>query len=96
MIAQSVAGLLADHVRLTVEGIDRMYLNVYVPRLQCAYGAVSFFRASRAAVGLLGPDEPDEPALCGGARPLYRAASASRRIVSQRPAQRRCDGDAPT
>jgi hypothetical protein len=27
MIAQSVAGLLADHVRLTVEGIDRMYLS---------------------------------------------------------------------
>ena len=33
MIAQSVAELLADHVRLTVEGIDRMYLNVCVPRL---------------------------------------------------------------
>ena len=47
MISQSVAGLLADHVRLTVEGIDRMYLNVYVPRLQCAYGAVSFFRDHR-------------------------------------------------
>jgi hypothetical protein len=26
MIAQTVAELLADHVRLTVEGIDRMYL----------------------------------------------------------------------
>jgi len=47
MIAQSVAGLLADHFRLTVEGIDRMYLNVYVPWLQCAYGAVSFFRDHR-------------------------------------------------
>jgi hypothetical protein len=47
MIAQSVAELLADHVPLTVEGIDRMYLNVYVPRLQCAYGAVSFFRDHR-------------------------------------------------
>jgi hypothetical protein len=47
MRAQSVAGLLADHVRLTVEGIDRMYLNVYVPRLQCPYGAVSFFRDHR-------------------------------------------------
>jgi len=30
-----VAELLADHVRLTVEGNERMYLNVYVPRLQC-------------------------------------------------------------
>jgi hypothetical protein len=47
MIAQTVAELLADHVRLTVEGIDRMYLNVYVPRLQCASGAVSFFRDHR-------------------------------------------------
>jgi hypothetical protein len=47
MISHSVAELLADHVRLTVEGIDRMYLNVYVPRLQCAYGAVSFFRDHR-------------------------------------------------
>ena len=27
MIAQTVAELLADHVRLTVEGIDRMYPN---------------------------------------------------------------------
>jgi hypothetical protein len=43
MIAQSVAELLADHVRLTVEGIDRMDLNVYVPRLQCAYGAGELF-----------------------------------------------------
>ena len=34
MIAQSVAEILADHVKLSVEGIDRLYLNVYVPRLQ--------------------------------------------------------------
>ncbi len=47
MVAQSVAEILGDHVRLTVEGIDRMYLNLYVPALQSAYGAVSFFRAHR-------------------------------------------------
>ncbi len=47
MIAQSVAKILADHVTLTVEGIDRMYLNVYVPGLQFAYGAVRFFRIHR-------------------------------------------------
>jgi hypothetical protein len=29
MIAQSVADILRDHVKLSVEGIDRMYLNVY-------------------------------------------------------------------
>jgi len=32
MIAQNVAAIVADHVRLTAEAIDRMYLNVYVPR----------------------------------------------------------------
>src|SRR5437868_2317746 len=47
MVAQSVAEILGNHVRLTVEGIDRMYLNLYVPALQSAFGAVSFFRAHR-------------------------------------------------
>ena len=46
-IAQSVAGVLRDHVTLEVEGIDRMYLNVYVPVLQFAYGVVRFFREHR-------------------------------------------------
>jgi len=31
MIAQSVAEIINRHVKLTVEGIDRMYLNIYVP-----------------------------------------------------------------
>jgi DNA-binding HxlR family transcriptional regulator len=47
MIAQTVAGILADHVKLSVEGIDRMYLNVYVPRLQAEQGIVGFFRNHR-------------------------------------------------
>jgi hypothetical protein len=38
MIAQSVADILGNHVKLSVEGIDRMYLNVYVPRLQTEQG----------------------------------------------------------
>ena len=33
-ISRSVADVLRDHVALEVEGIDRMYLNVYQPRLQ--------------------------------------------------------------
>jgi hypothetical protein len=33
-VPRSVAEVLADHVTLEVEGIDRMYLNVYVPGLQ--------------------------------------------------------------
>ncbi len=47
MIAQSVADILSEHVKLSVEGIDRMYLNVYVPRLQAEQGIVRFFREHR-------------------------------------------------
>ena len=47
MIAQSVAEIISRHVRLTVEGIDRMYLNVFVPDLQYEQGIVHFFRTHR-------------------------------------------------
>jgi hypothetical protein len=48
MIArQSVADILRDRVRLSVEGIDRMYLNVYVPQLQSEQGVVRFFKYHR-------------------------------------------------
>jgi len=59
MIAQSVAEILADHVKLSVEGIDRLYLNVYVPRLQAELGIVGFFRHHRGqplpSGALMGP-----------------------------------------
>jgi hypothetical protein len=42
-----VAEILADHVRLSVECIDRMYLNVYVPRLQREKDIAWFFRGHR-------------------------------------------------
>lgn len=47
MIAQSVAEIVKQHVKLTVDGIDRMYLNVYVPGLQYEQGIVRFFREHR-------------------------------------------------
>ena len=47
MIAQSVAEIISRHVRLTVEGIDRMYLNVFVPDLHYEQGIVHFFRTHR-------------------------------------------------
>ena len=47
MLAQSVADILSHHVKLSVEAIDRMYLNVYVPRLQTEQGIVWFFRNHR-------------------------------------------------
>src|SRR5205807_8693925 len=47
MLAQSVADILSRHVTLSVEAIDRMYLNVFVPGLQYEQGIVRFFRAHR-------------------------------------------------
>jgi hypothetical protein len=44
---QSVAEVLRDHVVLEVEGIDRMYLNVYVPVLQAVEGVLKFIRIHR-------------------------------------------------
>jgi len=41
-VARSVAEVLAEHVTFEVECIDRMYCNVYVPRLQYAGGLVGF------------------------------------------------------
>jgi len=42
-----LAEVLSEHVVLEVEGIDRMYLNVYVRQLQCEHGVVEFFREHR-------------------------------------------------
>ena len=46
-IPRSVAEILSKHVTLELEGIDRMYLNVYVPQLQREAGVASFFRFHR-------------------------------------------------
>jgi hypothetical protein len=41
-LARSVAEILTEHVTFEVECIDRMYCNVYVPRLQYAGGLVGY------------------------------------------------------
>ena len=46
-LPRSAADVLKDHVTLEVEGIDRMYLNVYQPRLQTDRGVAAFFRFHR-------------------------------------------------
>src|SRR6185503_11903514 len=46
-LPRSVADVLSRHVTLEVEGIDRMYLNVYQPRLQTERGVAAFFRFYR-------------------------------------------------
>ena len=47
MVSRTVAEVLSDHVTLEVECIDRMYLNLYVPKLQFVNGVVSFLRNHR-------------------------------------------------
>src|SRR3989442_3733791 len=46
-LSRNVAEIIRDHVTLTVESIDRMYLNVYQPQLQRDLGVVGFFRDHR-------------------------------------------------
>src|SRR5271166_3951829 len=46
-LPRSVAEVIKQHETLEVEGIDRMYLNVYQPRLQTDRGVAAFFRYHR-------------------------------------------------
>ena len=43
-VPHSVCEVLRDHIVLESEGIDRMYLNVYVPQLQRVGGVVWYLR----------------------------------------------------
>ncbi|MGH3838836.1 MAG: hypothetical protein ACRD08_03520 [Acidimicrobiales bacterium] len=46
-LPRSVAEVLGQHVTLELECIDRMYLNLYQPRLQHELGVVGFFKLHR-------------------------------------------------
>jgi hypothetical protein len=58
-VARSVAGVLDDHVLFEVESIDRMYLNVWQPRLAYGGGVQGFFVGHRgyhyASTALMDP-----------------------------------------
>jgi hypothetical protein len=58
-LLRSGSEVLKGHVTLEVEGIDRMYLNVYVPQLQREQGVLNFLRYHRgqpfASSALLAP-----------------------------------------
>jgi hypothetical protein len=52
----NVAEVIRDHVTLTVDGVDRLYLNAYVPRLQAPgwWGSWSIgVRPSLAGMGAI-------------------------------------------
>ena len=46
-IPRTVAEVLNNHVTFELEGIDRMYLNLYVPMLQTDKGVAGFWRFHR-------------------------------------------------
>jgi hypothetical protein len=46
-LPRSAAEVLAGHVRFEIEAIDRMYLNLYQPRLQHGAGIAAFFAGHR-------------------------------------------------
>ena len=46
-VPRTVAEVIRQHVTLEVEGIDRMYLNVYQPKLQTEGQVAAFFRSHR-------------------------------------------------
>jgi hypothetical protein len=58
-LPRSAADVLAGHVVFEVESIDRMYLNVWQPRLQHGAGAAAFFTSHRgracASTALMDP-----------------------------------------
>ena len=62
-LPRSAAEVLSEHVTLELECIDRMYLNVYVPKLQFVNGVVFFLRHHRgqpfASSALLEPISRD-------------------------------------
>jgi hypothetical protein len=62
-IPRTVADVLRRHVTLEVESIDRMYLNVYQPKLQHEAGVAAFFRCHRghpfASSALMDPISKD-------------------------------------
>ena len=50
MVQKNVAEILQNHVTLELEGIDRMYLNGYVPSLQTGAGAAYFMKTQLDAI----------------------------------------------
>jgi hypothetical protein len=58
-LPRTAADVLAGHVVFEIESIDRMYLNVWQPRLQHGAGAAAFFTSHRgysyASTALMDP-----------------------------------------
>ena len=89
-VTHSVAHILRERVTLTVESIDRMYLNVYVPKLQRVLGVVGFFREQRGAT--FASSALMEPITTAFVKALERFAQTEGvPLVTFRPGQRKDD-----
>ena len=67
-VARSVGDVLDDHVTLEVECVDRMYLNLYVPKLVYPTGVVGFFKYHRGMPVVSGASVPTSLPPCPGLR----------------------------
>jgi len=76
-LPRSAAGVLSDHVVFELECIDRMYCNLYVPKLQRELGVVGFIREH------LGKPVASTAVLAGRTEAFYaevRAFAAARNV----------------
>jgi len=76
-VPRTVAEVIHEHVTLEVEGIDRMYLNVYQPKLQSDKAGGVFFRYHRgfsfASSALM---EPISKAFIDNIEPMSNSATS--------------------
>jgi hypothetical protein len=85
-LPRTVADVLAEHVVLEVESIDRMYLNAYVPGLQSAAELVAYVGGTAAS----SPSRASSSNLC---RPGAGAADSRSLVEQLRDCVARGDGD---
>ena len=72
-VARTVADVLTEHVVFDVECIDRMYLNVYQPKLQYAAGLVGYVQRQLGLPDRLdGAARADHGSIHPGGAPVRR------------------------
>ena len=88
------ATLLRDHVTLTCRSVDRIFLQAYVPKLQCVGGVCQFLYWQRVRHPVLGGvrqdrRRPTSPRYTGGPRrngiPVRRFAKGENKEQIARP-----------
>ena len=87
--ARSAGSLLAEHTTLSVACVDRLYLNLYQPRLQHELGVVGFFRQRGFPIASSALMEPISSAFAKG---IHRFIKAERiPLVAFRAGERKDD-----